>query len=269
MAGLAASLHPINWAGRAVAGKMARMKQWISELKRRNVTRVAAVYVVVAWVIMQAADVMFPALRLPDWTITLVAALLIIGFPLALVLSWAFELTRDGIRLEQAPQDPEPRSRPVAAPLAIAVVTGLLGAGAWYLVSERQEDGADTGTLEVAAERSIAVLPFVSLSTEETDQLFADGMSEELLNVLTSLGDLKVASRTSSFAYRGQEKNITEIGRALNVEHVLEGSVRRSGNRLRVTAQLIKVKDNYHVWSENYDRRSDDLIGKVFFLEKA
>ncbi len=239
---------------------MAHMKQWIAELKRRNVTKVAVVYVVVAWVVMQAADVMFPALRLPDWTITLVAALLIIGFPLALVLSWAFELTRDGVRLEQASQDAPPRPRPVAAPLALAVVAGLLGAGGWYLVAGKQDSAEEAATSEVAADRSIAVLPFVSLSAEETDQLFADGMSEELLNVLTRLGDLKVASRTSSFAYRGQEKNITEIGRALNVEHVLEGSVRRSGNRLRVTAQLIKVKDNYHVWSENYDRRSDDLI---------
>ena len=239
---------------------MARMNNWMSELKRRNVPKVAAVYVVVAWVIMQAADVMFPALHLPEWTITLVAALLIIGFPLALVLSWAFELTPDGIKPERSSDDSESRPRPIAAPLAGAVVAGLIGSGAWYFLSGDHDASLHTSQSGAPIERSIAVLPFVSLSTEEADQLFADGMSEELLNVLTRVGDLKVASRTSSFAYRGKELNITEIGRALHVAHVLEGSVRRSGNRMRITAQLIKVDDNYHVWSENYDRLSDDLI---------
>ena len=141
------------------------MKNWIPELKRRNVPKVAAVYVVVAWVIMQAADVMFPALRLPEWTITLVAALLIIGFPLALVLSWAFELTPDGIKPERSSQDSESRPRPVAAPLAGAIVVGLIGSGAWYFLSGDHDASVDASNSEALIERSIAVLPFVSLST--------------------------------------------------------------------------------------------------------
>lgn len=240
------------------------MSNFIAELKRRNVLRVALVYGVVAWIVMQVADVMFPALRLPEWTITFVAALLIIGFPLAIAISWAFELTPEGLKPERVAADSDSRPRPIGVPLAGAVIVGVLAAGAWFLLGESQETSSvaqqDEASPEAADDRSIAVLPFVSLSTDEADQFFADGMSEELLNVLTQIGDLKVASRTSSFAFRDQQQDIPAIGQSLNVAHVLEGSVRRSGDRLRITAQLINVADDRHLWSENYDRRSNDLI---------
>ena len=191
-------------------------------------------YLVAGWVAMQIADVMFPALGLPDWSLTLVAALLIIGFPIALVMAWALELTPDGLKLDKrASPAPEPVSPPEEEPPAAAP--------------------ADKP-------KSIAVLPFLDLSPGKDNEHFVDGLTEELLNSLAQIRGLKVSSRSSSFALKGKDIDIPSVANKLGVVHVLEGSVRKAGDRVRITAQLIHAETDSHLWSETYDRELDDIF---------
>ena len=253
-----------------------------AELKRRKVIRVAVVYAATAFAVLQAADIMLPRLAVPDWAMTLIVLLAVLGFPLALVLAWALEVTPEGIRRtdpgDTAPAPPALGKRTVlAAGLLVAVGIGL-GAG-WFLrpattpatimatspatSPATTPDAPDTTTPGMAsprAERSIAVLPFVNLSPNEEDRYFGEGLAEELLNALTRIPELKVAARTSAFAFGGQNVDLREVGRSLGVDHVLEGSVRRSGDQLRITAQLIRVSDGFHLWSETFDRELTDVF---------
>ena len=193
------------------------MKPFLAELKRRKVVRVGIVYVVVGLVVVEAANNLLPALNLPDWTVTLVVALAILGFPVAVALAWAFDITPSGV--------------------------------------ERTAD------LDVGAEaRSIAVLPFTDMSADHDQEYFGDGVAEEVLNVLTRIPDLRVAARTSSFSYKEKGCSIREIGQELGVATVLEGSVRKSGNRLRITAQLTEAPSGFHLWSETYERELEDVF---------
>jgi adenylate cyclase len=193
------------------------VKPFLAELKRRKVVRVAIVYVVVGLVVVEAANNLLPALNLPDWTVTLVVALAILGFPVAVALAWAFDITPSGV--------------------------------------ERTAD------LDVGAEaRSIAVLPFTDMSADHDQEYFGDGVAEEVLNVLTRIPDLRVAARTSSFSYKDKGCSIREIGQELGVATVLEGSVRKAGNRLRITAQLTEVAHGFHLWSETYERELADIF---------
>jgi len=234
-------------------------QRFLAELKRRNVFRVAAVYGATAFVTIEAADLVFPRIPLPEWTIALVVWLVLLGFPVALVLAWAYEKTPDGMR----PTDPAETAELDAIvaqpgrsrwPAGIAALVGivLLGLGAWWTLT-RTGPGAQTYD-------SIAVLPFANLSGDPDNQYFSDGLADELLNALAGVEDLKVAGRTSSFALRDANLDLRTIGDTLGVEAVLEGSVRRSEDRVRITALLIDAETGFHLWSEEYDRDITDIF---------
>jgi TolB-like protein len=241
-----------------------------AELRRRNVFRVGAAYLVLAWLVIQITDTVAPALKLPEWILGVVVWIGIIGFPFALFFSWAFELTPEGIkREEQVERDASITSvtgRRIDRVIVglLAVIVGFLLVDRYYLDGRAEAVTQSTPTVPdpVSAQSytSIAVLPFVNMSNDEEQAYFSDGISEELLNLLASIDGLKVAARTSSFAFRGKEQDIREIGATLNVETVLEGSVPKAGNRIRVTAQLISAADGYHLWSDNFDRELTDIF---------
>jgi len=232
---------------------------FLAELRRRSVFRVAAAYLISGWVVMQVVALIASTTAMPGWTSTFVLMLVVAGFPIALIIAWAFELTPEGPK-RTGPRAESERLKPFR-PADAVLVLGLIavvGAIIWQQVS------APAQVQVVAEERmtgqSIAVLPFVAISEASEDVVLGDGLAEELLNVLAQFPDLMVAGRTSSFAFRDQAEDIRAIGEALSVSHVLEGSVRRSQDQLRITAQLIRVSDGYHVWSGNYDRPFADIL---------
>ena len=238
----------------ALAAQAGDVKTLLHELKRRRVFRVAGIYGVGAWVIGQIADVVFPALQLPDWTITFVVALLILGFPVAMFFAWVFDIGPQGIeRTEPLAERAKgmPTFERAGYILLLVIAMGILG----YLLYPGF-DGTDDGQ----ARDSIAVLPFSNLSDDPSNEYFSDGMSEELLNLLAKVPDLRVAARTSSFAYRDSNLDVREVARQLGVATVLEGSVRRAGNTVRITAQLIDAESGYHLWSHTYDRELADIF---------
>ena len=228
------------------------MSSLFRELKRRNVVRVGIAYIVLSWVALQLGDILFDMFETPVWVGKTLAALLLLGFPFACLFAWAFEMTPEGVK-KTAEVDRSASLTHSPGRKLDFVIIGALVVALGYFVWERQELGEPS--VEVALEKSIAVLPFVNLSSDEEHEWFADGLTEEILNSLARTPDLLVASRTSSFQYKGQNTNVSEIAAALGVAHILEVSVRRSGNRLRVTAQLIRAHDGFHLWSETYDRR--------------
>ncbi len=218
----------------------------IAELKRRSVFKVAAAYVVVAWLAAQAAGLVFPTFGAPDWALRVFIFVLMIGLPVALVLAWAFELTPEGVKVDV---------HGVGSKRMFAIAAGLAAlALGWYLF------GAPAVRDAGVAERSIAVLPFVNMSGDADNEYFSDGISEEILNVLAQTPGLKVAARTSSFSYKGKDRGIPDIARELDVRMVLEGSVRKQGGKVRITAQLIDATQGFHVWSKTYDRDLEDIF---------
>ena len=252
------------------------MKDLFTELKRRKVFRVAVVYVATAFVILQAADIMLPRLGVPEWAMSLVVVLVVLGFPLALVLAWALELTPDGVRVTPATVQSGPaESAPSLLGKRTVVVTGVLvvlgiglGAG-WFLkpgdsgvmepttrlADSEADPAAPDGAASAIPDASIAVLPFADLSPEGDQQYFADGIAEEILNVLSRIEALSVTSRTSAFAFKSQsELGIPDIAASLGVRHVLEGSVRKAADTIRITAQLIDARSDQRVWSGTFDR---------------
>jgi TolB-like protein len=231
-------------------------QRFFAELKRRHVFRIAAVYGGVGFVIVQAADVFIPALHLPPWIMSAAAFLVILGFPIAVLIAWAFELTPEGLKKTEhatAGEIDEIVAQPAGNrwPIGLAALAGviLISLSAWWLATGRIRG---TGTYD-----SIAVLPFANLSDNEELEYFSDGLSEELLNALAGVEDLRVAARTSSFAFKDTNADIRAIADSLGVETVLEGSVRRSGDQVRITVQLIDAEHGFHLWSNEYDR---DLI---------
>jgi len=222
------------------------MASFFTELKRRKVIRVAFVYVVVAWLIMQVADVSVPALLLPDWVGRVVTLFLILGFPVALILAWAYDLTPTGIKVTMPLTETEERSPPTDADgkdLAHDISTSS--------VAEIEKSDRDT---------SIAVLPFVNISPDPENEFFSDGLTEELINALARIEGWKVAARTSSFYFKEHKDTIKRIGKELGVGTLLEGSVRAASGRVRVSAQLAKVDDGYQLWSGTFDRKLEDLL---------
>ena len=227
---------------------------FFQELKRRNVVRVAAAYAVVAWLLIEVSDTIFPRLGFPDWTVTFIIVLLALGFPLALFLSWAYELTPEGVkRTEEVPVEASV-TRSTGRRLDFAIIGVMALVIGWLSWEQFGPASAE------AREASIAVLPFVDMSAEGDQEYFGDGLSEEILNLLAGIRELKVSGRTSSFSFKGTNVSIPEIGRTLGVAHVLEGSVRRSGEDLRITAQLTEAGTGFHIWSESYDRRMVDVF---------
>ncbi|MEO0436945.1 MAG: adenylyl cyclase, partial [Pseudomonadota bacterium] len=236
---------------------------FFSELKRRNVFRVAGVYAVVGWLLVQVSASIEEAIGLPAWFDGLVVALLAIGFPIALIFAWAFELTADGIKRTVDVPTGESITGNTGNKLDLVLVLALFVFAGAILAPKFLSSGASAllgGASAVAAEPSIAVLPFADLSPDNNQEYFADGISEELLNVLAKVDGMKVAGRTSSFAFKGRNEDLREIGRVLDVAHILEGSVRSQGDRVRVTAQLIQVSDGFHLWSETYDGDLRDIF---------
>jgi TolB-like protein len=219
---------------------------FFAELKRRRVGKVAIAYGAIAWGVTEATSVVLPAFGAPEWTVTFVIVFLLVGFPVAMILAWIFDVGPQGIERTE-PLAGEPKSTHMKLRLAYGAVVLLLMAGLGYLLYERGFGRAHAGQ----AHSSVAVLPFTNLSGDAARDYFSDGMSEELLNLLARVPGLQVASRTSSFAYKGRNVDIREVGRELGVETVLEGSVRQSGEQVRVTAQMIDTETGYHTRSES------------------
>ena len=242
------------------------MGQFLDELKRRNVFRVAVAYIIAGWLVMQVADVVLDGIEAPSWVMKVFLLVIALGFPLALIISWAYELTPDGIKKERE-VDRTRSITPETGRKLNLITIGLIVAMLAFTVVDRlwldhpsREQAPVSADLSGVSPNSIAVLAFDDLSPEGDQAYFAEGLSEELLNVLASVPDLQVAGRTSSFSFRGQQKDLREIGELLNVAHILEGSVRKAGDRIRVTAQLIKASDGFHLFSETYDRDLVDVF---------
>jgi len=241
-------------------------ERFFAELKRRRVFRVMAVYGAVAFGIIEAADVILPRMALPDWTVTFVVWLALLGLPIVSVLAWALEMTPEGVQ-RTAEATPGELTQIMAAPaskrwaagvLALIGVTALLGS-AWY-VGRQSAPASGADSVAGISAASIAVLPFLNMSDDASNEYFSEGLSEELLNLLARIPELRVAARTSSFSYKGKDTKIAQIGEELGVAHVLEGSVRKSGNQIRITAQLVKTDNGFRVWSSTYSRTLSDIF---------
>src|SRR3989454_1795664 len=234
-------------------------KNFFAELKRRNVYKVAIAYAVVAWLLMQVASQIFPFFEIPNWAVRLVVLLLIIGFPVAVILAWAFELTPEGIKRAEAVDGRKSITRKTGRKLDFFIIAVLLLVIA-ILLSQRLHRNVSPA-VSSSLEKSIAVLPFENFSEDKAFAFFADGVQDEILTDLAKIADLKVISRTSVMQYKsGLTRNLPEIAQALKVAHVLEGSVQRSANRVRVSAQLIDARNDTHVWAEKYDRDLVDVF---------
>jgi len=257
----------------------------IEELKRRNVFRVGIAYVVVAWLTIQVADVVLDNFGAPAWIFRVLLFLLAIGFPFAMIFAWAFELTPDGLKRENevdrtasiAPQTGKKLDRVIIAVLLLAL--GYFAYDKFVVATDRSASqaapAAQSGqepVVESAAgpaaelvapavsDRSIAVLPFVNMSADPAQEYFSDGVTEEIINALVRIPGLSVAARTSVFALKGKQRDVRELGRELGVAQVLEGSIRTDGDQVRITAQLIKVDDGFHLWSETFDRKLENIF---------
>src|ERR1700693_6218150 len=226
------------------------MSGFFEEVKRRKVYRVAVAYVIAAGGIIQLASAAFPAWELPNWSLRLVIMLLLIGFPIALILAWAFDVTPQGIKATPTVAAPGSHLR---RNVIMLIATGMIisAAAGFFLLPRASARKID---------KSIAVLPFENLSDDKENAFFADGIQDDILTNLSKIGDLKVISRPSVMSYRGKAPNIREIAKALGVSNILEGSVRRSGNRVRVNVQLINADNDEHMWAEDYDRDLTDVF---------
>jgi adenylate cyclase len=240
------------------------LRGWMAELRRRKVFRVAVVYLVAAWLVIQVADAVFEPIGLPAWSLRLVIVVAALGFPLACALAWAFDVTPGGI--ERTPPrgdgngDGEaPPSVPAATRLAASTATTPPSPSA-QIVSPAVQAAAATPPVATAPATSVAILAFADLSPGRDHEYFCDGIADEIINALCCVRGLRVASRTSSFQFKGRAVDVREIGRMLRVGAVLEGSVRRAGERVRINAQLVGTADGYHLWSETFDRSLEDVF---------
>jgi adenylate cyclase len=246
----------------------------LSELKRRHVFRVAALYLIAAWLLLQVAELLFGLLELPSWTGKFILGLLVLGFPPVVLLSWIYELTPDGLKRQHEVDrvgsvKPE-TGRKLNAAIGVLAVLAILVVVADRLLPRTAPSGVESTAAPThspaappatpAPDRSIAVLPFVDMSATRDQEYFTDGISEELLNLLAKIPELKVIGRSSSFQFKGKNKDLRVIGEKLDVTHLLEGSVRKSGEHIRLAVQLIRADDGSHVWSETYDRQLDDIF---------
>jgi len=245
---------------------------FLSELKRRNVYRVGAAYVVAAFVLIEVVSNVAPVFNFPGWIAQAVILLLVVGFPAVLCLAWVYEITPDGVKRTAEVEQDASVTHQTGHRLNIVIIglfvvlAGLYGVERFLPQDEGAENAASTSaqappnTTAVAGSISIAVLPFVNLSSDPEQEFFSDGMTEEITSALAKVKGLQVVGRTSAFEFKGQNKDLNAIGKALRASHLLEGSVRKSGNRVRITGQLIRADSGTHVWTENYDRDLTDLF---------
>ena len=244
-----------------------------AELKRRNVFRVAAAYLALGWIVTQVTSTVAPMLHLPEWVGPVVLWIGVIGFPFVVLFSWIYELTPEGLKKEREVERSDSITNLTARRLDYVIIGLLVVAIGLFAVREFRpqekerltvvasaRDAAAPAPAAVSEDRSVAVLPFVDMSAARDQEYFADGISEEVLNLLAKVPQLRVIARTSSFSFKGKEADIAEIARKLNVSNVLEGSVRKSGDTLRITAQLIRASDSSHLWSQTYDRKLTDVF---------
>ncbi|MDA0994401.1 MAG: tetratricopeptide repeat protein [Proteobacteria bacterium] len=232
------------------------------ELKRRNVLRVAAAYLVVGWLLTEVLTTLLPAFGAPEWISRSVMLVFALGFLPTIILSWVYEITPEGIKKEHEVDREGSIALNKSKRLEYFTITSVIAGVIFISVfSSRTSFEETASSSSVTNEASVAVLPFVNMSGDSDNAYFSDGLTETLLHMLAQIPELKVAARTSSFAFRDQNKTIVEIATALDVANVLEGSVQRVGDRVRITAQLIRAKDGFHIWSENYDRTLDDIFG--------
>jgi TolB-like protein len=229
-----------------------------TELRRRNVFRVGAAYAVVAWILLQAADILLGNFGAPDWVFRSFTVLVALGFPLALFLSWAYELTPEGVKRTAEVPVVDSITGSTGRKLDFIII-GVLSIAVVWFAWDRWFGGAPD-PMPATAEASIAVLPFVNMSPDPEQAYFSDGLSEEILNLLAQVDDLRVIGRTSSFAFRDRDEDLRAIGAALGVSHLLEGSVRKAGEQLRITAQLVRAEDGTNLWSQAYDRQLENVF---------
>ena len=227
-------------------------KKFFTELKRRNVYKVAIAYAVVAWLLMQAASILFPTFEAPPWTMKVFVAVTALGFPIALIIAWAFELTPEGLKRTKIADELPKKSARSRAWIYVVVIAGVISVSLFFL-GRYTATSKQSVSVELSA-KSIAVLPFVDLSQAKDQEYFCDGISEEILDALAKVEGLRVVARTSSFSFKGKNADMSEIAQKLNVQNVLEGSLRREGNRIRITAQLINARNGFHIWSDTFER---------------
>ena len=233
-------------------------RKFFAELKRRNVYKVAIAYAVVAWLLMQVATQVFPFLEIPNWAIRLVIMLIVIGFPIALVIAWAFELTPEGLKRTEFADELPKKSARNRAWIYVVIVAGAISVSLFFF--GRYTATSKQGGLTEVPAKSIAVLPFENLSGNPENAYFTDGIQEEILMRLAKIADLKVVSRTSTVRYKSSPGNLREIATQLGVANVLEGSVQRTADRVHVNVQLIKAASDAHLWAEAYDRKLTDIF---------
>jgi TolB-like protein/Tfp pilus assembly protein PilF len=239
-------------------------RNFFAELKRRNVYKVAIAYGVVAWLLIQIATQVLPFFEIPNWAVRLVVLLLIIGFPIALIMAWAFELTPEGIRRTEIADELPKKSGRSRAWIYVVIVAGAIAAGLFFF-------GRHTSLKQsvTAPEKSIAVLPFENLSRDPDNAFFADGIQEEILTRLSKIADLKIISRTSTQQYQSKPGNLSDIARQLGVANILEGGVQRSADQVRVNVQLIKAATDTHLWADTFDRKLIDIFSVESDIAKA
>ena len=234
---------------------------FFKELRRRNVIRVAIAYAIVGWLLVEVASVVIPTLLLPDWTLRILVLFVILGLPLALIFAWAFELTPEGLKKEKDVDRSQSITRHTGRKLDRMIIASLVVALAFVMVDNYVLDRSVMDEAPARAQGvSIAVLPFVNMSTDPDQEYFSEGISEELLNLLAQIPEFQVAGRTSSFSFKGKNQDLRDIGQSLGVDNILEGSVRKGADRVRITAQLVEADDGFHLWSETYDRTLEDIF---------
>jgi len=246
-----------------------KIENLFAELKRRNVYKVAVAYAVVAWLLIQIATQVFPFFEIPNWAVRLVVLLLIIGFPVALVLAWAFEITPEGIKRTEDVDHSQPTTHRTGRTLdflIIAVLLVIIGVFAYQRFGLSQKTSVSVSAIP---EKSIAVLPFENRSRDPDNAYFADGIQDEILTRLAKIADLKVISRTSTQHYKSAPENLSEIARQLGVAHIVEGSVQKSGDSVRVNVQLIKAANDSHLWADTFDRKLTDIFSVESEVAKA
>ena len=236
------------------------MSQLFQELKRRNVFRVALAYLAAGWLVLQVVQLVLESTSAPDWVMQVFLLAVAVGFPFAVLFAWAFEMTPDGIKREKEVDRDRSITQQTGRKLNRTIIVVLAAAVAILLVDKFFLQAESESTAAVT-DKSVAVLPFVAMSSGPDDEFFADGLTEEILNSLTRVPELLVTARTSAFHFKGKDDPIPEIAAALGVAHIVEGSVRRAGERLRITAQLIRAADGFHLWSETYDHDTSDVFG--------
>ena len=249
------------------ARQAVNLRNFVSELKRRNVYKVAIAYAVVAWLLIQIATQVFPFFEIPNWAVRVIVLVIIVGFPIALIIAWAFELTPEGLKRTEVADELAKKSSRNRAWIYVVIIAGAISVSLFFL-GRYTATSKQSGSAELPA-KSIAVLPFESLSEDKANAYFADGIQEEILTRLAKIADLKVISRTSTQQYQSKPGNLFEIAKQLGVANILEGSVQKAADQVRVNVQLIQVASDSHLWADTYDRKLVDIFGVESEIAKA